>query len=66
MHDLNKLDFEKEDAQVIVYGHSHISKISKEKDKLLINPGECCGWITGQSSVVLLDLSNLSVQTVVL
>ncbi|MCS7252834.1 MAG: metallophosphoesterase [Armatimonadota bacterium] len=45
---------------VIVYGHTH--KLSIERDQCLaINPGEACGWLTGLSTVVVLDLENLEV-----
>jgi hypothetical protein len=28
--------------------------------KLLINPGECGGWLSGKSTVAILDTENLS------
>jgi len=40
---------------IVIYAHSHRYEIKKEKNKLLINPGECCAYLTGMSSVVLLD-----------
>lgn len=65
VHDLNKLDVDNENAHVIIYGHTHISQTLKKNNKLIINPGECCAWITDKSTVALLDLSDFSVQTVV-
>ena len=40
---------------VLVYGHTHRPKIHKKKQTLLINPGETGGWVTGKSTVALLD-----------
>ncbi len=40
---------------VIIYGHTHKPEIRKARDSLLINPGETGGWLTGKSSVALLN-----------
>jgi len=47
------------DAQIIISGHTHHPQIEKVGDKLLINPGEACGWLTEKSSLVILDLQSL-------
>ncbi len=44
---------------VIIYGHTHRSEISRRGKTLVINPGEACGWITGESTVAILDLNKL-------
>ncbi len=42
---------------VIIYGHTH--KIDIRKDSaLVINPGECGGWLTGRSTVAIFDTKN--------
>jgi len=38
----------------IIYGHTHIKEV-KGSSPLLINPGECCGWLTGISTVAILE-----------
>lgn len=38
-----------------IYAHDHISKIEKRDNYLMINPGECGGWLYGDSTVVILD-----------
>jgi hypothetical protein len=49
---------------VVIYGHTHEAVIKKEKNKkgekagLIINPGECCGWLTGRKTVAILDLEK--------
>ena len=44
---------------VIIYGHTHHPEISRRGKTLVINPGEACGWITGQATVAILDLDKL-------
>lgn len=56
-YNLEKLiDSQKYD--VIIYGHTHIPEIRKSGKTLVLNPGECGGWLTGNSTVALLYLDN--------
>jgi len=41
--------------EVIVFGHTHKPEIREVQGALLINPGETGGWLSGKSSVALLD-----------
>ncbi len=43
---------------IIVYGHTHLPDERREGKTLIVNPGECGGWLTGRSSVALLDLPS--------
>lgn len=43
------------DYDVIVRGHTHRAKIEKIDDMLHINPGEACGYLTGERTVAFLD-----------
>ncbi len=39
----------------VVHGHSH-AKVSRKNGKnLIVNPGEVCGYLTGKSTIALLD-----------
>jgi len=49
---------------VIVYGHTHRPEVRQSGGGLIINPGETGGWVTGQSSVALLDPSELEVEII--
>jgi len=49
---------------VIVYGHTHRAEISRRGPTLVVNPGEAGGWITGKSTVALLDTSTLEARLV--
>ncbi len=54
MHELKEVN-----SQIVIYGHTHNPKINREGDKIFINPGEVCGWLTGRSSLAILDLDDL-------
>ena len=60
VHDRNILDFGKEKADLIIFGHSHQAGITRLKGKLIVNPGECSGWVSGNSSVAVVDLESLT------
>jgi hypothetical protein len=62
VHDINKLDLKIEEAELIIFGHTHKSQTSKQDGKFLINPGECGGWLTGKSTIAIVDLVSLSNQ----
>jgi len=49
---------------IIVYGHTHRSEISRRGDTLVINPGEGCGWITGIATAALLDTETMEAELV--
>lgn len=45
---------------VVIYGHTHKQDIRKAGSTLVINPGELAGWVTGKSSLVILQLDDMS------
>ena len=49
---------------VVVYGHSHIPKVLKKGKTLIVNPGEVCGYLTGKSTLALLDTVTREVRIV--
>ena len=57
-------EFKDIDADILVCGHTHIPKINRIGNKLIINPGEVCGWITGKSSLAVLDTENMNTEIV--
>ena len=42
----------------VIHGHSHYKSIEKKGKTLAINPGEVCGYLTGKSTVALLDTAK--------
>ena len=51
------------DIDVIIYGHLHEIDIRYGRP-LVINPGECCGYLTGRSTIAVLDLSDMTVELI--
>ena len=43
---------------VVIYGHTHKAEVAKRGNTLVINPGECCGYVTGRKTVAILDLET--------
>ena len=39
----------------VVHGHSHAIGVVKKGKTLVVNPGEVCGYLTGKSTLALLD-----------
>ena len=49
---------------VLIYGHTHKKEIKRIGKTLIINPGECSGWLTGESTIALLDPKTLEVKII--
>ena len=43
---------------VVIHGHSHNKSIEKKGKTLTINPGELCGYLTGKSTIALVDTAK--------
>ena len=65
MHEPDSLDYyrKQDSSDIIIYGHTHKVDIHEGKP-LIINPGECCAWLTDHATVVLLDLSTFHIEVV--
>jgi uncharacterized protein len=59
IRDINKYD-------CVIYGHTHRQDIRTEAGILIVNPGEVCGYLTGVSTVVLLEIPSMKVELVTL
>ena len=46
---------------LIIYGHTHEIDI-REGQPLVVNPGECGGWLTGRSTVAIVELETMKVK----
>ncbi len=51
---------------VIVHGHVHDAKVEQKGKTLIINPGEVCGYLTGKSSIALLDTRTMRAKIILL
>ncbi|MBN2134648.1 MAG: metallophosphoesterase [Acidobacteria bacterium] len=52
------------EVNVVIYGHTHKLSIEERAGKMVINPGEVLGYISGRSTICLLD--NETMETRVL
>ncbi|WEU40795.1 MAG: metallophosphoesterase [Candidatus Odinarchaeum yellowstonii] len=50
---------------IIVSGHTHKRVEEKDGGVLHVNPGEACGYLTGERSICIVDLEKLSVKPIV-
>jgi len=55
---------ESQKYEVIIYGHTHRTDLRKIGKTFIINPGECGGWLTGKSTIALLDLETLEAKII--
>jgi len=44
-----------ESFDVVVHGHTHVAEIHRKGTTLVVNPGEVYGYLTGKSTLALLD-----------
>jgi putative phosphoesterase len=51
-------------AHVVITGHTHQVVNEKQGSTLFLNPGECCGWVTDNATVAVLDLDTLTAEII--
>ena len=61
-----KLYLGSEKYDIVVFGHTHKPEVSQKRKVLLINPGETGGWLSGRSTVALLDTKTRSAEIITL
>ena len=44
-----------ESFDIVVHGHTHKAEVYRNSKTLIVNPGEVCGYLTGKSTIALLD-----------
>ncbi|ABR55277.1 phosphodiesterase, MJ0936 family [Methanococcus vannielii SB] len=49
---------------VVIHGHTHESFFDEVNGILVINPGECCGYLTGKSSIGILNTVSKEYQEI--
>jgi len=53
-----------EQAEIVITGHTHEASVTQRDGRLFVNPGECCGWVTGRATVAALDLQTNQVELI--
>jgi len=51
-------------AEIVITGHTHAVVVDRGRERLLLNPGECCGWVNGRCTVAILDTETLAAEIV--
>jgi hypothetical protein len=50
---------------IVISGHTHDAKIEKTDDGVLhVNPGENCGYLTGKSTIAIIDTTTLTAEII--
>jgi len=49
---------------LVLYGHTHIARAESVGGKLVLNPGEACGYLTGRRTAALVDLETMRAEIV--
>jgi len=62
--ELLKALIESESFDVVVHGHAHKTEIYRKGKTLVVNPGEVCGYLSGKSTIALLDTVKREVKIV--
>lgn len=47
-------------ADVVITAHTHQVVCERDGERLNLNPGECCGWLTGKCTAAILRLDTLT------
>ena len=56
VHNLTRLSHEDfEASDIIVSGHTPEPKVERQEGRLVLNPGECGGWLSGRCTAAVVD-----------
>ena len=47
------------EVDAVFFGHTHKVMVERLQGRLVLNPGEACGYLTGKSSFALVDLDTM-------
>jgi putative phosphoesterase len=53
-----------EGFDVVVHGHTHKAEVYRKGKTLVVNPGEVCGYLSGKSTIALLDTDKGEAETI--
>jgi len=51
---------------LVVYGHTHRAEVTTKGRTLVVNPGEVCGYLSGTSTIALVDVHRQTSEILVL
>jgi hypothetical protein len=47
-----------ESFDVVVHGHTHNAEVYRKGETLIVNPGEVCGYLSGKTTIAILDTAK--------
>jgi len=50
--------------RLVVYGHTHLPEVKRVGETLVVNPGECGGWLFGHCTVAIAHLDTLEAEII--
>lgn len=50
--------------RLVAFGHTHLPEVKKLGNTLIVNPGECGGWLYGSSTVAIAQLDALEAEII--
>ncbi|RLG99952.1 hypothetical protein DRO19_00875 [Candidatus Bathyarchaeota archaeon] len=53
-----------ESHDIVVHGHTHKAQIRQKGDTIVVNPGEVCAYLTGKSTIAILDTATKEVRII--
>ena len=60
-HDRSRLQHDAfEASDILLFAHTHEPLVERQEGRLVINPGECAGWLTGRCTVAVIDTDTLA------
>jgi len=62
--ELLKALVDSESFDVVVHGHTHKAEVYQRGKTLVVNPGEVCGYLSGKSTIALLDADKCKARLV--
>ena len=51
-------------ADIIVTGHTHAPGSEHRDGRVFVNPGECCGWVTGRATAAVIELDTCEAELI--
>lgn len=51
-------------ADIVITGHTHTIVNERLPARLMLNPGECCGWVHGRCTVAVLDADAMTAEVI--
>lgn len=52
------------EADILIHGHTHEPELEQEDAVLCVNPGECGAWLSGVSTVAVIDTERMDARII--